>query len=207
MKLCKDCNTEKPETEFYRDTSRSDGLNWRCKPCHRAHVAEVSMRPPKNPGPAGSKRCQHCKEVKPLDQYSHDKTQHDGHARQCKACAYTRHKEWVSRHPGYSAEKHRRGREKAPERYADYSRKRNHGLNPGDYGRMLAAQGGGCAICGTTDPGNGKSFHVDHCHVHGNIRGLLCQGCNTGLGQFRDNATTLRQAADYLDKSAKGASV
>jgi hypothetical protein len=61
---------------------------------------------------------------------------------------------------------------------------------------MLAAQGGGCAICG-----DASAFHVDHCHTSGAVRGILCNGCNTGLGLFKEDPARLIAATQYLEKS------
>jgi hypothetical protein len=60
---------------------------------------------------------------------------------------------------------------------------------------MLAAQGGLCAICRAAPAG-----HVDHDHVTGAVRELLCFNCNGGLGQFRDDPAVLRAAADYVER-------
>lgn len=73
-----------------------------------------------------------------------------------------------------------------------------YGLKPGQYETLLAAQGGGCAICGRTDPGGRGLFHVDHDHANNCVRGLLCQRCNMGLGLFNDNSTVLANAIRYL---------
>ena len=44
---------------------------------------------------------------------------------------------------------------------------------------------------------------VDHCHTTGNVRGLLCDTCNTALGKFRDNIDLLNEAIKYLKKYEK----
>jgi hypothetical protein len=75
--------------------------------------------------------------------------------------------------------------------------KRKYGITVADYEGMLAAQGGGCAICGAPEP-NGQSLHVDHCHDTGAVRGLLCFTCNAGLGLFDHDGERLARAASYL---------
>ena len=74
-----------------------------------------------------------------------------------------------------------------------------YGITVDDYDRMLAEQGGSCAICRTTKPGTkAKVWSVDHCHESNVVRGLLCNRCNLGLGYFKDSTERLRRAADYL---------
>jgi len=77
-----------------------------------------------------------------------------------------------------------------------------YGISQEDYERMLAEQGGVCAICG----GDGKEgrfgmLHVDHCHKTGKVRGILCDSCNLALGKFRDDPKVLRRAAEYVERS------
>ena len=50
-----------------------------------------------------------------------------------------------------------------------------------------------CQICG-----GDKRLMIDHDHTSGRVRGRLCEGCNFGIGQFKDNPETLVKAAAYL---------
>ncbi len=81
----------------------------------------------------------------------------------------------------------------------------DYGITAEDYDARVAAQGGGCAICG--DDGStsrGGLLHVDHCHGSGAVRGLLCESCNLALGKFKDDPALLRRAAEYLEATASG---
>lgn len=81
-----------------------------------------------------------------------------------------------------------------------------HGMSAEEYKRLLEKQAGRCAICAVPEaeamgrvPG---SLQVDHCHKTGRIRGLLCWNCNIGIGQFGDNPSTIKNAAEYLELAA-----
>ena len=76
-------------------------------------------------------------------------------------------------------------------------RKRRYGLDDAAFEALLEAQGHTCAIC--LDPlVRGKHLHVDHDHETGEVRGLLCHGCNTSLGGFKEDPDVLERAAAYL---------
>jgi len=69
----------------------------------------------------------------------------------------------------------------------------------------LALQGGVCAICAKdislqATAGKMPSANVDHCHSTGQIRGVLCCECNTGIGKLGDNAEGVRRALAYLER-------
>lgn len=63
---------------------------------------------------------------------------------------------------------------------------------------MLARQGGACAICKQAP--TRRPLFVDHCHATGEVRGLLCHGCNAALGFMRDDHTRTSAATEYLLK-------
>jgi len=83
---------------------------------------------------------------------------------------------------------------------AEKKLKRAFGIDFEDYAYMFEAQRGCCAICGRHQDEFKKALHVDHNHVTGQIRGLLCFPCNRGLGRFGDTKPLLLKAIKYLEK-------
>jgi hypothetical protein len=85
------------------------------------------------------------------------------------------------------------------------------GISHEQYDAMLVKQGGVCAICRNPEPaldsrtGKPRGLAVDHTHKDGGVRGLLCSLCNRGLGMFRDDATLLSRAIQYVAASRSAA--
>jgi Autographiviridae endonuclease VII len=73
----------------------------------------------------------------------------------------------------------------------------NYGISLEEYVAMLERQGGVCAIC-KKKPDKGKPLCVDHCHVTGMVRGLLCHKCNSVLAFGNDDPAILQAAITYL---------
>lgn len=78
-------------------------------------------------------------------------------------------------------------------------------IDPEVWERMYTEQGGRCLIC--SDPITRRQAHTDHDHAccpstarscGKCIRGLLCRGCNHGLGAFKDSPDRLAAAVGYL---------
>ena len=86
---------------------------------------------------------------------------------------------------------------RSPESRRAYNLRMKYGISVDEYERMLAEQIGRCAICGK-QPDSRRRLAVDHDHLTGALRGLLCTSCNTGIGHLRDDAERLRLAHDYL---------
>lgn len=83
--------------------------------------------------------------------------------------------------------------------------KRTYGLSWEDYLLLYASQEGTCAICKVPlslypKQNEHEVAHVDHCHVSGKVRGLLCKTCNSGLGNFKETALLCKLAAKYLEE-------
>ena len=127
------------------------------------------------------KRCADCKQDKPQAEFPRNKNSKDGFHCYCKACNNAR--AYESRQRLHGGSRH-------------YHLKHRYGISADQFDELVVQQGGVCPICGREDP-----EHVDHSHVTGNVRGILCFNCNGGLGQFRDSPDALRNAAAYLERS------
>jgi hypothetical protein len=96
-------------------------------------------------------------------------------------------------------------RNKNPEKAKNADLQKMFGIGLKTYTAMSEAQGHRCAICGehesaVSKDGVPRRMPVDHCHVTGKIRALLCSACNKALGGFRDSPSLLRKAAEYVEK-------
>jgi hypothetical protein len=80
--------------------------------------------------------------------------------------------------------------------------KRKYGLEPKDFQEMLDVQGNCCAICGDglIKADTRKDPVVDHNHITGNNRGILCRLCNSLLGYAKDSKEVLSKAVSYLNQ-------
>lgn len=90
----------------------------------------------------------------------------------------------------------------SPKGRKEYTLMRKYNLLWEKYQEMIIKQSNLCAICGQSNssgplPGQ---LVVDHCHVSGKVRELLCDLCNRGLGSFKDDAELLNRAISYLKK-------
>jgi hypothetical protein len=138
-------------------------------------------------------KCSVCKEEKSLSEFPVRKTHRPGKpVSQCTKCKVAYNKAYREKH-----------REKVLEIERKSKLKMAYGITPEQYEHMLKKQDGKCAICSTKKPGGRtKMFFIDHCHNNGNVRGLLCMRCNTGLGLFLDNPKFLLNAISYLKENS-----
>lgn len=85
-----------------------------------------------------------------------------------------------------------------------YQRLKTFGISESDFEELLKSQNNQCSICKIDyneylkTSHRGKRFAVDHDHKTGEIRGLLCDKCNRGIGFLQDSVKNLENAIKYL---------
>ncbi len=127
--------------------------------------------------------CTKCKVDKSTDNFSTSKKEIKYKQYQCKECnkAY---------------------RQENKIKIRDYQLKYKFGISLDLYMSILKEQNYSCAICQCVNA-SGRDLAVDHNHTTGEVRGLLCSACNSGLGHFRDSIYLISKAQDYLQKGKK----
>lgn len=129
------------------------------------------------------KLCYRCKNIYPLDFFGGNRSRYDGKNSECKACSKVLNK---TRYAGKHITKGMR----------------SVGFTLADFQRELERQNGKCAICQKPETGVNqwgiKKLAVDHDHVTGKFRGLLCQICNTKLAVLEDQ-DFVNKAKQYLN--------
>ena len=212
VRACRDCGQLKPIEQFHVSPRRKHGRGSYCQPCfnerskksYAKRVKEKHGREVKQTVivPEGHRHCPDCDQLQPLDDFPRDRNGREGRGSYCKPCHNARGRASKEKHGGS------RG----------YHLKRRYRLTQAEFDQILAAQGGKCAICGAPGP-----EHVDHDHLFGNVRGILCFKlkvrarrcrpsaatprpltiiCNGGLGQFKDDVATLSKAITYLKETS-----
>lgn len=137
------------------------------------------------------KVCTVCKELKPLEEFGKTRRKLDGREAQCRVCvsAYRKQRHLKKQKTGFSRDGHL---------WAKYK------MRPEEYDNLAQAQNGVCAICNKPPKSKERYLVVDHCHVTGIVRGLLCVSCNIGIGNFGDSIEGLEKALRYLRNIEQG---
>ena len=181
------------------------------------------------------KTCRDCKRPQPEDAFPVDRSKTSQRRPYCRSCAAKRTRQYQDRlraDPERFERARERNRIRCRERYyrnLDRSRceareasrakgfeeRKAHNLwqrfeiTLDEYNHKWANQNGVCAICKqpetATDRGRVRMLAVDHNHLTGAIRDLLCGDCNKGIGSFRENIALLQAAIDYLRRHGEAA--
>lgn len=143
--------------------------------------------------------CKDCHVDKPKDLfYARDTA--------CKECRIAMRKQYYAankeEHKIRCRKYYANNKEHLDELRRQYERKRRYGLTQQQYELLLEKQAGQCAICHSVDNGHKASLEVDHDHITGKVRGLLCNKCNQGIGLLQDSEALLKNAIIYLSAAS-----
>lgn len=162
-----------------------------------------------------TKFCFKCKKEISLEDFYKHKGHKDGLMSSCKKCTnktnkynYKKYKdkrlEWAKQYRlGHKEELKKWGKDwykKNKDRVKNYALMQKYGITLDDYNTIFMEQSGCCIICGKHQSEMAHALAVDHSHKSGQVRGLLCDGCNVVLGYVNDDISILKRMVSYLEK-------
>jgi hypothetical protein len=149
-----------------------------------------------------TKTCPKCEQDKYFSEFGKDKSKKSGLSSYCKKCASSNRLQNYKSSIGKHKEKLKEYYKKNKDKSRSYSLKNLYGLSVEQYNEIKFMQGGSCKICKTHESNLKRKLFVDHCHTTGSVRGLLCQSCNTMIGNAKDNILVLQAAINYLSSKS-----
>lgn len=123
------------------------------------------------------KTCTKCLKTKKEFEFSKNNNARDGLQNWCKSCLSQYNKEFKLANREFSKRAHHKSR---------------YNLTPAEFDTLSKV----CQICGTE-----KDLCIDHNHIFGFVRGILCGHCNRGLGNFKEDIDLLKKAMRYLEEN------
>ena len=130
------------------------------------------------------KVCTKCGEFKEHNQYykSGERNGKQHIKSYCKSCAIVKNKQYIEKNP-----------------YSWIAKRYNVSLDVAKFLYLRSMQS--CDICGTLWDGTKERLCIDHCHITGEVRGVLCKHCNHVLGHSKDSVQILKSAIEYLERN------
>jgi hypothetical protein len=184
MKVCTTCNKEKEISEFYKAKKEKFGVRGECKDCMKFYRE-------KNREKNKLYRKENAIKIKQINDIWR-KT----HPEKIKDYG----KKYYKEHPNYTKEYNTLNRERIKNRGL-----KKYGITLAQYNQLLKEQNGVCAICKQPETiydirtNKLRALAVDHNHITGKTRGLLCSHCNHGVGHFKEDIGILYNTIDYLN--------
>lgn len=159
------------------------------------------------------KQCVDCKDNKPLAEFRfYNRAPNSSfYSKQCRKCLALEKQRWVKANWDAVNKSNKAYNKKFAHiirgnKLAKYWPGTDWEQATKNYNILLIAQNHVCALCGEKEnrvhkeTGTIWDLAVDHCHETGQVRGLLCNSCNRGLGLLGDTIDTLRRVLIYLEK-------
>ena len=170
---CNACERDLPLESFNKCTSITRGYQYKCKECTAIYNSSEKVKAKKR------EEIKQWRKDNPEKKKEQKKRHYEKHHEKC----LKRSKEW------YHTNK---------DRYRNGAMLRKYGISLEEYNALREQQNYECALCKKHEDENYQGLVIDHSHVTGKVRKLLCTSCNVGLGMFQDNPELLEKAAEYL---------
>lgn len=140
-----------------------------------------------------TKLCRNCGQIKLASEYHKNASAKDKLQSKCKDCNKKTVKSWQKDNPEYWTTQRARAEQIAVQRRA-----RVYGITYDEAQKLMEVKN--CEICGVSF--DEVKSNIDHDHMTGKVRGVLCGPHNRALGIFNDDIELLKSAIEYLSRNA-----
>lgn len=151
--------------------------------------------------------CKKCSFEKDIKEFASCKTCKYGKGYTCKKCMSLHQQKYIKDNKEAKLKRDLRAKKYRKENREEFNltvrlsiyKKLGINISRSEYKDLYKKQKGRCKICNEKPKGHKTVLCLDHCHDTLEVRGLLCDNCNTGLGKFKDNIDLLVSAINYLN--------
>lgn len=133
------------------------------------------------------KICTLCNEGKNLEEFYTDKRTKNGRTSRCKNCLRT-------------SENKKRQCPKVKKERCKKEALRRYSISEDLYYKIKKVKN--CQCCSRKI--SSSEVCIDHCHISGTIRGVLCSTCNLSIGGLGDTMEGVQKALNYLKTDIYG---
>lgn len=203
---CKKCCNFNPKRDISQIVEKA------CNRCKEVKLLEEFISEKRNPTGYGTycldcaqiKLCRGCNKKKNLNEFNTSSKSVDGRRYKCKQCENTMVRE---RYHNNESVRMGRLRKNAVYRYKKDTKlgskerllRKKYNISLDEYEEMKRIQNDRCKICNRAEDEIPRGIlAVDHDHTTGEIRGLLCDLCNRGIGMLKEDIQILQNAIIYL---------
>lgn len=148
-----------------------------------------------------AKQCTKCKETKDLVRFGKDKKSKDGYKSSCLDCNRSKlndnARKWYQSNPEKGLAISHKYKAANPTKHKDSLLQKRYGITLEQRQNMLIKQNNCCFTCNKVE-NESTTLCVDHCHITGKVRGLLCDSCNRAIGFLKDSIEVSQKITQYL---------
>jgi len=199
-KTCRHCLKVKNLEDFPVEVYNKDGRKTNCRECVQKLKGYKS--------PIGFKRCTTCSKEKSVDEFFPSNKNKTGLRARCKECSRKSYPRPIN---GKQTCKKCKIEQDVTEFHTHKYCKagiattcktceiiKQYGLSYQEYIELKQKQNFECKICHKKEIET--KLHVDHNHITGQIRGLLCRNCNVAIGLIREDINICKSIINYLEE-------
>lgn len=142
------------------------------------------------------KCCSHCNKIQDINLFNKDKNRPGGRSSWCRNCTTKWSRENYKKNSSKLLKASKLWRLRNPLNRLS-NKLKAYNLTLAQYEDMRERQAYCCAVCGIPEAALHNRLSVDHCHVTGRVRSLLCSNCNTAFGLLKENNRIIKYLLEY----------